>query len=192
MKSPLIVILVLSSSCSLLQNNRVVYRLSQAMHDTAYVYSLPYARGTSHRVWQGYHSFFSHWGNLALDFKMKPGTVIHAARGGVVAGIKDGFKAGGVGRRYAGKENAIVIRHSDSSYAHYLHIKNRGALVRLGDTIKQGQPIAISGNTGFSAFPHLHFEVTCSPHKATNEIPVRFYTRKGATFLQPLRRYKAE
>lgn len=183
--------LVLLFSCSVLQNQVLMYRLNKTVPEGAPVYSLPYARGTVHRVWQGYHSIFSHSNDLAIDFKMAPGTVIHAARGGVVAGIKDEFKVGGVGRRYVRKENALVIRHSDSTYAHYLHIQNRGALVKLGDTVQQGQAIALSGNTGFSAFPHLHFVVTGSPHKNVNEMPVRFYTEKGVQFLKPLRRYKA-
>jgi murein DD-endopeptidase MepM/ murein hydrolase activator NlpD len=184
--------LVLFSSCTILQNNAVVYRLSRQMPDTAHVYSLPFAKGTSHQVWQGYHSLFSHWGNYAIDFRMKRGTVIHAARGGVVVGIRDEYKWGGVGRRYVGKENALVIRHSDSTYAHYLHIRNKGALVKLGDTVQQGQPIAISGSTGFSAFPHLHFEVTGQPKKASDEVPVWFQTEKGVEFLHPLRRYTAQ
>jgi murein DD-endopeptidase MepM/ murein hydrolase activator NlpD len=96
-----------------------------------------------------------------------------------------------VGRWYIGKENAIVIRHSDGTHAHYLHIQNLGTLVKPGDTVQRGQPIALSGNTGFSAFPHLHFVVTGSAEKNKEEIPVRFYTEKGALFLDPLRRYKA-
>lgn len=183
--------LVFHASCTVLQNNREVYRLSKTVSDTAPVYSLPFAKGTSHTVWQGYHSCFSHWGNYAVDFKMKPGTVIHAARSGVVIGIKDSYKSGGVGKRYMGKENAMIIQHNDGSYAHYLHLQNKGALVTLGDTVQQGQAIALSGSTGFSAFPHLHFEVTRSLQKATDELPVRFMTEKGAAFLRPLRRYKA-
>jgi murein DD-endopeptidase MepM/ murein hydrolase activator NlpD len=191
MKYLLLILLLPFCSCSVLQSSSVVYRVSRQMPDTAHVYLLPFAPGTAHRVWQGYHSLFSHWGNFAIDFRMQPGTVIHAARGGVVAGIKDEYSAGGVGRRYVGKENAIVVRHQDDTYAHYLHIQSRGALVRLGDTVTQGQPIAVSGSTGFSAFPHLHFEVTGSPQKAKDEVPVWFLTHRGVQFLRPLRKYRA-
>lgn len=184
-------ILLLLLSCSFLQNPALMYRLNKTVPETAPVYTLPYAKGTTHRVWQGYHSIFSHSNDLAVDFKMALGTVIHAARGGVVVGIKDENKLGGVGRRYIGKENAVVIQHSDSTYAHYLHIQNRGALVKLGDSVQQGQPIALSGNTGFSAFPHLHFVVTGSPNKNVDEIPVRFYTEDGVRFLKPFKKYKA-
>jgi murein DD-endopeptidase MepM/ murein hydrolase activator NlpD len=183
--------LILFSSCSLLQNSGFVARLSKTLPDTAYAYALPYAKGTSHRIWQGYHSAFTHYGNLAIDFKMKPGTPIHAARGGVVAMVVENNKKGGVGKRYVGKENSIVIRHSDSTFAHYLHLQNEGALAAVGDTVTEGQLIGFSGHTGFSAFPHLHFEITRGLHKAKGEIPFRFQTEKGLLFLQPLRRYKA-
>ena len=186
-----IVLLLLLSSCFVLQNNSALYGISKTLPDTAFVYSLPFAKGSSYRVWQGYQSLLSHRDNFAIDFKMMPGTVVHAARDGVVVGIRDWFKQGGLGRRYVGKENAVVIRHSDGSFAHYLHLQYKGALVKVGDTVQQGQPIARSGHTGFSAFPHLHFEVTEGQSKAKKEIPVRFKTEKGIQFLQPFRRYKA-
>ena len=168
-----------------------MYRLNQTIPASAPIYSLPYAKGTAHPVWQGYRSIFSHSNDLAIDFKMPPGTVIHAARGGVVVGIRDTYEKGGVGRRFVGKENGVVIRHADSTYAHYLHLQHRGALVKLGDTVQRGQAIALSGSTGFSAFPHLHFVVTSGPAKDKNEIPVRFYTESGIQFLEPLKKYKA-
>jgi murein DD-endopeptidase MepM/ murein hydrolase activator NlpD len=178
-------------SCAVLQNSGAVYRQSRMLSDTVFVYSLPYAKGTAHRVWQGYHSLFSHWGNLAVDFKMKEGTAIHAARSGVVVHVKEDETKGGLSRKYVGRENSITIRHSDGTHAHYLHLQHNGALVNVGDTVQQGQAIGLSGSTGFSAFPHLHFEVTGGMQKAKDEIPVRFRTEKGAAFLQPLRRYKA-
>lgn len=191
MKNLLIIVLFLVSSCAVLQNNTVVYKQAKSLPDTAFVYSLPYAIGTSHPVWQGYWSLFSHWGNFAIDFRMKKGTAVHAARAGVVVFVRQDRQKGGVGRRFIVQENSIVIRHSDSSFGHYLHLQYKGSLVSVGDTVQQGQQIGWSGSTGFSAFPHLHFEVTKGLEKARSEIPVRFKTENGAVFLQPLRRYKA-
>lgn len=178
-------------SCTVLQNNHAVYQQSKTLPATAFVYPLPFAKGTSHRVVQGYESLLSHRRNFAIDFKMKEGTAVHAAREGrVVFVMQDNWK-GGVGRRFVGKENAIVIRHSDGTFGHYLHLRYHGALVAPGDSVQQGQQIGWSGSTGFSAFPHLHFEVTEGLQKAKKEIPVRFRTEKGAVFVQPLRRYKS-
>jgi murein DD-endopeptidase MepM/ murein hydrolase activator NlpD len=142
-------------------------------------------------VVQGAHSFFSHYGDFAVDFKMKPGTPVHAARSGVVVFARSHFTNGGIGRKFVGKGNGITIRHSDGTYAHYWHLQHKGSLVRTGDTVTQGQLIGYSGSTGFSAFPHLHFEVTRQPRIGREEVPVVFKTEQGAKFLQPLRRYKA-
>lgn len=182
---------VFLSSCALLQNNAALYQRSKTLPDSAFVYSLPFAKGTAHRVAQGYQSVLSHYGNFAIDFKMKPGTAVYAARDGVVVAVKEDSQTGGVGLRFVGTENGIIVQHDDGTFGHYLHLQYNGALVAVGDTVRQGRQIGWSGSTGFSAFPHLHFEVTKGLQKAKEEIPVRFRTEKGAIFLQPLRRYKA-
>ncbi|MEV0053612.1 M23 family metallopeptidase [Saccharopolyspora shandongensis] len=41
----------------------------------------------------------------------------------------------------------------------YFHIQADGVLVNVGDVVTQGQAIALSGNTGRSTEPHLHFQV---------------------------------
>jgi murein DD-endopeptidase MepM/ murein hydrolase activator NlpD len=51
----------------------------------------------------------------------------------------------------------IVIRHDGKVATIYAH--NSKLLVRRGDVVKQGQKISLSGNTGRSTGPHLHFEV---------------------------------
>lgn len=182
---------VILSSCSLLQNNEVLYQRSLSLPDTAFVYALPFAKGAGHWVVQGYYSWFSHHNDFAIDFKMKKGTPVHAARAGVVVFVRQDETKGGVGKKYIGRANRIVVRHSDGSYGHYLHLQYGGALVMVGDTVQQGQRIGLSGSTGFSAFPHLHFEVTEGRQNARAEIPVQFHTKKGAVFLQPLHRYKS-
>jgi len=184
-------ILTTFCSCTILQSNTMLYHASKALSDTAFVYALPYEKGKSYRVVQGYHSFFSHYDDIALDFKMRRGTKVCAARDGVVMLVNVAGTEGGIGKKYVGKANHIAIRHSDSTYAHYVHLQHNGALVQVGDSVRQGQVIGFSGSTGFSAFPHLHFEVTEGPRKAVRQVPVRFHTNRGSVFLQPLRRYKA-
>lgn len=41
--------------------------------------------------------------------------------------------------------------------AHYVHLNFEGALVEVGDIVEANQPIGISGMTGFTTIPHLHF-----------------------------------
>lgn len=179
------------TSCAVVQNNEFITRADVLMGDHFYVYSLPFEKGRSYLVVQGYESLFSHKDDYAIDFKMKPGTKVLAARDGVVAFARESNSAGGMSRRYVGKGNGISIRHSDGTYAHYWHLQHNGALVNVGDTVQQGQWIGLSGSTGFSAFPHLHFEVTRQPRISREDFPVLFLTEKGAKFLQPFRLYKA-
>ncbi len=63
--------------------------------DTSYIYSLPYSRGTSRLLVQGYFSNFSHKNRVALDFKMKSGTEVYAARSGVVIRLEEQHSKGG-------------------------------------------------------------------------------------------------
>lgn len=174
-----------------MQNNDFVCRSQWLMKDHRHVYALPFEKGKAYRMMQGYESLFSHKGDYAVDFKMKPGTKVLAARAGVVVFVRDSDSAGGVGKRFVGKGNGITVRHADSTYAHYWHLRHKGALVSVGDAVVEGQWIGLSGNTGFTAFPHLHFEVSRRPQKSNDDFPVLFLTQNGPRFLQPLRRYKA-
>jgi murein DD-endopeptidase MepM/ murein hydrolase activator NlpD len=53
--------------------------------------------------------------------------------------------------------NRIV--HEDESVGVYGHLANKGALVKVGERVKEGQVIGLSGNSGASTGPHLHFHV---------------------------------
>lgn len=174
-----------------MQENTFSYRAAALMGNHYYVYSLPFERGKRFFVAQGYESAFSHKGDYAIDFKMRQGTKVLAARGGVVVFARDSFTTGGVSKKYVGKGNGITIQHADSTFAHYWHLRHKGAVVALGDTVQEGQHIGWSGSTGFSAFPHLHFEVTRDRRISSQDFPVLFYTGRGARFLQPLRWYKS-
>jgi len=171
------------------------YHMAAGEHadtDSSFVYTLPFPEGNKHLLVQGYNSWFSHKGRLGLDFKMKKGSPITAARGGVVVRVQEGFTKGGIHRKYYGKANSVIIRHEDGTQALYGHLKHNGALVQVGDTVRQGQLIAYSGSTGYSAFPHLHFSVWGpSPNGRRLLLPTRFHTRSGIKYLKPGKWYKA-
>jgi murein DD-endopeptidase MepM/ murein hydrolase activator NlpD len=159
--------------------------------DSSYVYTLPYEKGSCHLLVQGYMTWFSHKGEYALDFKMKRGTKVFSARRGVVVDVKEDSHSGGIGKKYLSRGNHVIIRHEDGTYGNYWHLMPGGVIVQVGDSVRQGECIGLSGNTGFTAFPHLHFEVTTKPTPGHNQIPTYFQTRRGIKFLKSLRWYKS-
>jgi murein DD-endopeptidase MepM/ murein hydrolase activator NlpD len=153
-----------------------------ATHDDNQLYLFPYAKGKSYRIIQGYGSRFSHRGleQFAIDFKMDVGTPVHAARAGVVARIEESNSIGcwedGCGK-YA---NYIVILHDDGTTGEYYHLQKDGALVDVGDKVQAGEKIGLSGNTGHTTMPHLHFAVyRASSWGNTQSIPVRYLSDDG-------------
>lgn len=82
-----------------------------------------------------------------VDWSTPTGTPVYASSGGTVA------KAGwGSGYGYC-----VYINHPDGRQTRYGHLSK--VLVKAGQTVKQGERIALSGNTGVSTGPHLHFEI---------------------------------
>lgn len=158
--------------------------------DTSFVYQLPFEKGKAYTLVQGYYSAFSHKHRAALDFKMKRGTKICAARDGVVIRVKEDSNRGGLNKKYPPFANNVVIQHADGSRSGYWHLQKNGVLVNVGDTVKAGQVIALSGKTGYAAIPHLHF-LTWNPESGRwRQVPTRFQTSKGIRYLRPIRKYK--
>ncbi|MBM7625052.1 M23 family metallopeptidase [Sporohalobacter salinus] len=124
-----------------------------------HAYLFPYQHGEKHKVTQGYNGDYSHHDKLALDFEMKRGTPVTAARSGIVVQVKEDSNIGGTNKRYLDDANYITIYHNDGTFAEYAHLKYNGARVRIGDKIDAGEVIGYSGDTGWSRGPHLHFEV---------------------------------
>lgn len=85
--------------------------------------------------------------HTGLDIAVPSGTSVKAAASGKVtfAGRKGSFG------------NLVVITHSNGVQTYYGHCS--AFKCKPGDNVQQGQVIALSGNTGNSTGPHLHFEV---------------------------------
>ncbi|MFD2918277.1 M23 family metallopeptidase [Terrimonas rubra] len=119
----------------------------------SYIYDLPFEKGTSHKVVQGYGGLFSHKNTAAIDFEMPVGTPVLAAREGVVYAYKDSYDEGGPFSKYKGKANFIMIQHSDGSYGCYWHLKKHGVITKTGKVKKEsrlagaGPPALFSGRT---------------------------------------------
>jgi murein DD-endopeptidase MepM/ murein hydrolase activator NlpD len=160
--------------------------------DNTPVYLLPFEKGKKVFLIQAYESNMSHKGERALDFKVKKKTKICAAREGVVIAAREDSDNGGLKPENLSDGNYISIKHSDGSVAHYWHLLKDGVLVNVGDTVTAGQLIGKTGNTGYSAFPHLHFEVVGTDASGNyKQLATRFKTKKGIKYLRPAKFYRS-
>ena len=106
---------------------------------------------------------------------MPVGTDVHAARGGVVFEVASTNFRGGIDpNRDAASANIVRILHDDGTHAVYAHLNWNSIRVKAGDTVKRGEYIADSGNTGFSSGPHLHFAVLLNVGMRLESVPVVF------------------
>ena len=159
--------------------------------DISYIYTLPFEHKKKIFLIQAYEGMFSHKGEKALDFKVKTGTKVCAARDGVVTATRNDSEKGGLKPENISDGNYITILHNDGSVGWYWHLQKDGALVKVGDSVKTGQWIGLSGNTGYSAFPHLHFEVQGRDAAGNyTQLATRFYTQKGIIYLRPGKFYR--
>jgi murein DD-endopeptidase MepM/ murein hydrolase activator NlpD len=163
-------------------------------YDNTYQYDLPFQKGKTFLMYQGYNGTFSHQNENSLDFVMPEGTEILAAREGLVIDVLQSNNKSCPTRSCAPFGNYVSILHSDGTIAQYFHIQQNGAKVNIGDNVTKGQLIALSGNTGWSNGPHLHF-VTYLPSASgdKNRITIKTLFRTGdgkkAEFLEEKKSY---
>lgn len=123
------------------------------------VYLLPWAAGQTFTLIQGPGGAFSHRELVAFDWEMPERTAIRAARAGTVIATENRYGTGGPDPALRDQANYILVRHADGTVANYVHLVRGGTLVKAGEAVHAGQLIGLSGNSGFSSTPHLHFEV---------------------------------
>ncbi|MGE1151854.1 peptidoglycan DD-metalloendopeptidase family protein [Pseudomonas kitaguniensis] len=138
----------------------------------AYRYPVPW-RGGPFRLSQGPNGSFSHTdakSRYALDIAMPEGTQVIAARSGRV--MKTENDQAGHGGDASG--NFVRVQHDDGTEGVYLHLKQGSVSVRVGQRVAAGSPLALSGNTGNSSGPHLHFVVQRATEAGLVSIPYEF------------------
>ncbi|TFZ43917.1 M23 family metallopeptidase [Stenotrophomonas maltophilia] len=148
--------------------------------DVAYRLPFDNARLRVDQAPQGRFSHDDEENRDAVDFALPEATVVLAAREGTVMQIQDGFRGNGQDReRDGGRANFIRVLHSDGSMALYGHLQAGGMRVRRGQAVGAGQPIGLSGNSGFSSAPHLHFVVQVNRGMGLRSVPVRIFAEQG-------------
>ncbi|MFE6843441.1 LysM peptidoglycan-binding domain-containing M23 family metallopeptidase [Streptomyces sp. NPDC057686] len=109
----------------------------------------------------GYHT--------GVDFIASSGTTVRAVGAGTV--VSAGW-AGAYG-------NEVVIRHADGKYSQYGHLSQLS--VSAGQSVTGGQIIGLSGSTGNSTGPHLHFEIRTGPSYGSDIDPLAYLRTKGVS-----------
>ncbi|MEV0689675.1 M23 family metallopeptidase [Streptomyces sp. NPDC050388] len=122
-------------------------------------YKLSASFAQSGGMWASKHS--------GQDYAVPTGTPVHATNSGTV--VKAGGNGAGDGSAYG---NAVVIKHGNGMYSQYAHLSSVN--VQVGQAVETGQQIALSGNTGNSSGPHLHFEIRTTPNYGSAIDPAQF------------------
>lgn len=135
------------------------------------------------RVNQGWGGAFSHdddENHYAVDFTADVGTPVLAARDGTVMQVESDFdRASLSAERFGGRANFVRILHADGTMAVYAHLATEGVQVRVGQRVHSGQVIGLSGNTGFTTGPHLHFVLQVNRGMTLTSIPFRMFSARG-------------
>ncbi|WP_030618649.1 M23 family metallopeptidase [Streptomyces sclerotialus] len=119
---------------------------------------------TPYKASSGLWSSGSHTG---IDFHAASGTAVHAVGAGTVV-------EAGWGGAYG---NNVVLKMDDGTYTQYGHLSSIS--VSVGQKVSANQQIALSGNTGNTTGPHLHFEARTGPDYGSDIDPIAYLRSHG-------------
>jgi murein DD-endopeptidase MepM/ murein hydrolase activator NlpD len=150
---------------------------------TPYAYRVPFQAGKTFSVLQGFHGAFSHRGSneYAVDFDCPVATEVLAAREGVVVAFNAAAQGAGTTPDFLEyrRTNFVIVLHEDGTLGEYMHLAPSGVRVSIGQQVARGEPLALSGNTGFSSTPHLHFQVMTADHDGVAALSFPFQLAVG-------------
>lgn len=141
---------------------------------------LPFPENKHYTIIQENNTNFTHntnWSRFALDFDLKTNDTICSATDGFVVGVVDKYKHSGKSSEWKPYANYLTIYEPNSGvFIQYVHLVENGSLVKIGDKVKRGQKIALSGNTGHSTEEHLHFSalIPVNNDDGLKSIPIEF------------------
>lgn len=145
---------------------------------SAYVYRLPFATGEHYGVLQGFHGTFSHTGGneFAADFDCPVATRVLAARPGIVVASNASAQRSGTTPELRNYDhvNWLLVLHDDGTLGQYMHLAPASVEVPPGALVERGAELALSGHTGFSSTPHLHFMVMTAARDGASTLTFPF------------------
>ncbi len=107
------------------------------------------------------------------------GKPVFAPAAGIIAEVADGIPDNNIGDVNVEQNwgNSIVIKHGEYLYSQISHLKEGSIKVRKGDFVKKGDLLANVGNSGYSPYPHLHFQIQATPYigSETLDYPLHNY-----------------
>ena len=132
-------------------------------------------------VSQGNNGDFTHTNKqkYAFDFPKNLGVNVRAARGGIVTLAKESSSqscfngSACVSCTGSASANAIRILHQDGTEGVYVHFRQNGVFVNVGQRVYRGDLLGKVGTTGCSTGPHLHFHVVEETGSGVT-IPIKF------------------
>lgn len=155
----------------------------RAQPDDSVRYQLPFPADRTFRIGQAFNGPFSHnepSNQYAVDIGMPEGTPILAARDGVVMTVDNDFYGNGLDMSaYGDRANNVRIVHADGTMAVYAHLQLESARVQVGEHVHAGQLLALSGDTGYSTGPHLHFCIQRNADMTMVSVPFQFHGVTG-------------
>ncbi|MFC7221029.1 transglycosylase family protein [Streptomyces polyrhachis] len=129
-----------------------------------------YVRPVPSGISTPYHQAGGSWASgyhTGVDFSAASGTSVHAIAAGTV--VSAGW-SGSYG-------NEVVLKHADGRYSQYAHLSSLS--VSAGQTVGAGTQLGLSGSTGNSTGPHLHFEVRTTPNYGSDIDPLAYLRAHG-------------
>ncbi len=149
-----------------------------AHHDDSVRYSVPFAMGTTFVLAQGFNGRYTHRGvqsRYAVDLGVDEGTPVLCAREGSVMLVEEDFFGAGMDQeRFGNRGNHVRVLHAYGSMGVYAHLQLESARVQPGQPVRRVQVLGLSGNTGFSTGPHLHFAVQVNHDIELTAVPFQF------------------
>ena len=156
----------------------------QARHVSGKPYALPFPVTKDFTISQAYDGQQSHTHaktRYAVDIPMPAGTLVQAARTGVVIQIKKASLMPGKGNP---RVQQIRILHNDGTMAVYAYLKPGTEKVKVGDKVHRDQPIGEIGGKKTANFePHLHFAVQKNTGMKLKSIPFEFISFDGTAVM---------